>query len=236
MGVGEKFSGLGGSTGIRTIAPEHIKDINPEFYGLKEKNVNATQYAFCPAYRDYLKNLYVIRSPFDYDLHIRNERIETSFYKQKDFDDLIHIRSLPDRLISLSLNLYLFTMEDSLLLSQEGATLHSSNFVDNTIVVPGKFDLGKWPRPLELAFHMKSESFKINWEDPLYYMRFHTQENIQFKHFIVSKRYYDLSIALAKAKTYKSTFSKLDFFYKLTSKYHKIKDLMMREIEANLLE
>ena len=240
MSVGQPYkdaaSITASTTGIRAYGPEYIKDIEPNSYNRKEKNIELTQYNFCPAYRDHLKNLYVIRSPIDYNLKFRNDRMESDFYGQSEFDELIHIRSLPDKLISLAFNLSLFTMEESLEITQEGATLHSGNFIDNAIVIPGKFDLAKWPRPLELAFHMKTDSIEIAHNDPLYYLRFHTKENIQFKRFLMSRRYFQLTIELTNAKNYRKPFSKMDFFYKMTSKYHKIKTLMMREIEANLLE
>lgn len=232
-------SDISGIVGLRSFEPESVRKISSDSYGIKEVDLKELEYVFCPAHKDYFKNLYLIRSPIDYDINIDsvNNRMYSSVGTQEDFNSLINVRSVPAKLSSIMLRMDFFTEESSLQISQEPASFHTSNFINNTILIPGKFDVAKWPRFIEVAFHMKKDKVALNIQDPLYYVRFHTEEQIRFKRFLPTQKYNELAMSFLKTKNLKNRVaSKLEYYYNILAKYPKIKSMMLEEVKANLLE
>lgn len=226
-------------SGLRVYPPEPVRDILPSAYNVQgKKDVATCAYPLCPAFKDYNHNLFAIKSPIDYGINIgpRNETVTSTSYDQKMFDDLVTVRSLPEKLFSMSIGLDLFTESKSLLISQESATFHSNGFVDNTIIIPGKFDLGKWVRPLEIGFHVKGNNMQMKDLDVLYYLRLHTSEKITFKQFIPSPRYVELKGRILNTKNMKSKFSPLSYYYEIFAKQPNLKKMLFNEIKDNIVD
>ena len=51
---------------------------------------------------------------------------------------------------------FLFFCEESLQMQQNGAHFNQNGFIDKTLIIPGKYDIGKWFRPLETPFIFKN--------------------------------------------------------------------------------
>ena len=66
-----------------------------------------------------------------------------------------------------------FTEEPSLEMSVFPAYLEDNNVVNNTIMLPGKIDIGKYFRGLQFAFHMKQNCNEIifNRKEICYYIK-----------------------------------------------------------------
>lgn len=215
--------------GLRSRQPLPVRDI------LDKRN--KFEYKQCPAYQDHINNLYYIGASFDYDLFIREDGgISTHFYDQKTFDDYMFIRDLKEKIFSFN-DGYLFLADtDSLLLSQIHPYLHSNGFSDNTVLIPGTFDIAKWPRILEASFHMKNDKLSFKEHDPLYYIKFYTNEKIVFKHFFYTNKMKNYFNYATNTKNYKPKVNKLEFFYDLFAKKKRLKKMMLEEAKKNLLE
>jgi hypothetical protein len=223
--------------GFRSSGLHPVKNIMDNLNDIRKNDGNSNYYQ-CPAFTDHLHNLYCMPAPFDYDLFVKedNSDIRTNFYDQKFFDEHILLRSIDKKLISLNAPCFFFPETESLLVSQLPAYLDCNNFTKNTIVVPGTFDIAKWPRAIECAFHMTGNYVSFKENDPLYYIRFHTSEKIILKNFNLTSRINDLIHGMMHSKFNKNYSSKLQFYYDLLMKKKNVKQLMLEEIKKNLLD
>jgi hypothetical protein len=230
--AGDINKGLGLS--LRCFEPEPVKYTN---FLPNIKDLNIDRYDKCPAHTQFKKNLFSIKSPIDYELHFDDvqQRFYTNLYDQNFYDSIVFVRSIESRLISFNIAYHFFTEEKELYISQEQASFHTNKFIDNTILIPGKFDVAKFPRNLELAFHVKRK-IEVSIGDDLYYVRFHTNENLQFKKFFVSDKYLELCLNLMNLKNGKKSIKNLNYYYDLYTKHPKYKKLMLDEIKNNLMD
>jgi hypothetical protein len=216
--------------GMRNPPPMPVKNLLNDKFGVRG------QYNFCPAYRNHMSNLYSINSPFDYDLRIEGEGVKTSYYDQKFFDEYVFVRSLKERLITFN-NQYWFIPDcDSLEMTLTSPYLESNSFSDNIVAIPATFDIGKWPRFVECAFHMKSDSVAVKEGDPMLYIKFNTDEKIVFKNFIntpLMSRYMEY---MTSSREYKTLSSSMSFFYDLIGKKKRFKKNLIEEAKKTLID
>ena len=188
----------------------------------------------CPATKDYMQNIFSIKSLFSYDFTLGlNEEVNEVFtgqYDQKFFDNHVLVRSRKDRLFTFFQRFCFFTEEKSLLMSAGILPfLEDNNITKRCVVIPGTFDIGRWFRQIEFAFYLKKDydEFKIE-EDEIYqYIKFHTKEKIIFKQFRVNSKIQDLIYDIDYAKNYrKQKFRSLEEYYlMLKNKKHIIKEI-----------
>ena len=123
---------------------------------------SASDLAHCPAIIDELKNVYGIKSYYDYKLNIDSQNaISTEDYGQDFFNKHITVRS--ERLHSFKQGwLFFAPYEKNLLMSQQHPFLEDNDVANNTIIIPGQFDCARYFRDLEFAFIFKKKTFKEN--------------------------------------------------------------------------
>lgn len=211
------------------------ESIAKRFYALNKyqsKNPNA-QLNYCPAFNDALKNVYTMKSLFNYHFHVDNERVWTEDEDEKFFNEHVLIRAKDLSMYSF-INKYLFfTDSDSL----ETTFYQFPFFEDNNITkrctpIPGKFDIGKWYRNTEFAFYLNSNfnEFKIEKDEVYGYVQFHTKEKINF----IQYRMTDKLREYAKDGFYLNSrlgVGNMEKFYKT----FKLKKLILKEIKDNLV-
>jgi hypothetical protein len=229
-------------TGLRRLPPYPIKRILNNKYDVRESNTNHETYFRCPAHTDHLKNLFAVPAAFDCDLIIDKQpnqpefATSTFFKNNNDFDKAFLIRSIKNRLFSINLGSLFVTESDDILMSQMPAYLESNGFVDNTVIIPGTFNVGRWPRVLECAFHLKEDKMFVKEGDPLYYLKFYTDEKIVFKEFLYTQKMRDYVTHLLSSRNYKTKrVTKLDFFYNMIGRKQGFKQRMLEEAKANVI-
>jgi hypothetical protein len=114
----------------------------------------------------------------------------------------------------------------------ESPHLEDNNVSERCLVIPGQYDIGKWFRSTDMAFHLKKnyDQFKIEKDEVMFYVRFHTKEKINFKQFRFTETLSD----------YVKDGFKLNFFrsMKFLPAYYaafKNKKLILKEINENLI-
>jgi hypothetical protein len=184
-------------------------------------------FMYCPAFVAYFKNTYVIKSPIDiefvYDADTKFLRVSPQ--DQTFYDNNITFRGNTvgenDPFLMGFYIGYLFIATEECLLELTPASMHSSEFINKTRLIPAMFDIHKWYRPIELAFEFKnkSDTIKIKRGDPLAYVRFTPSKNekIALKHKDFPKETLDAVEACLIVK--RSTFNlPLKTLYKLTER------------------
>lgn len=189
----------------------------------------------CPAFNNYLNNLYELRSIYDYEFYIEDGAVKSNMYSEQFFDDHVVIRDIDQKWFSFSQQYIFFTEEPSLLMTTyEFPNFENNNITKNCHTIPGQFDIGKWFRNTEFPFFLKEESnkFKIEENEVYSYIRFHTDEPIEFIQFIATDK---INAFLNDARNLnmnqKRKVLSMDYMY---SKFNH-KDKILAEIKSNLI-
>jgi hypothetical protein len=220
---------------MRVKAPESVyKNF------VKDSKNQKNNIIFCPATKDYMKNIFSIKSLYDYNFIINPEEDDNAafsdLYNQKFFDDHVLVRSKKDKLFSFSQRISFFTEEKSLLMSAGiSPFLEDNNITKRCIVIPGTFDIGKWFRQIEFAFYLKEyfNEFKIEENEIFQYIKFNTEEKIIFKQFKVNSKLQDFFNDIDGArKSRKSNLRLLSEYYSMM----KNKKIIIKEIKNSLVD
>lgn len=202
---------------------------------LQTNNDQVIQMNRCPALIDELSNTYRVYSLYDYEFNIDAEtnKVYTNCYDQKFFDTYVYLRSVKDKLFSYKQGFIFFTDANKLDVSFcKHPFLEENDISKRCKIIPGKYDISKWFRPVEMAFFLKDEhnSFKVCKEDVLYYIQFHTKEKIKLKQFQYTDKLQEYGNMCGN--TSKFCLKSLENYYKM----FRFKKLILKEIKNNLLD
>jgi hypothetical protein len=110
-------------------------------FSVKDSNHQVSQ---CPAVKEYLKNVFIVKSTYQYDFNWTGSDIASTMYDQKFFNNYIIARNVNTGLLSYTGNTPMFISEsDDLNMSLENPYLHDNDISRNLFVIPGKFNIGK---------------------------------------------------------------------------------------------
>ena len=188
----------------------------------------------CPAIRDALSNIYAIKSIYDYEFSFSGGITVSNMYNQDFFDKHVITRNIEDRILSFSQEFIFFTDSPSLKVTGNLMPyMERNNITKNCMPIPGVYDIGKWFRPIEFAFHMPEDidTFKITQGEIYQYIQFHTDEKINLIQFRPSPNILNLLKEVAKSRNYKKVISHMDYFYKT----FKLKKQILNEIKENIV-
>ena len=220
--------------GIRADAP--ISILQKLFHERIPKNlVGEVDYNRCPALVDELINVYGVKSYYDYTLRFGKDGVSSPDYDQEFFYKHFKIKSFKGNLFEFHENLFFFTDEPSLEMSLLPPYLEDNNVVNNTIMVPGRIDIGKYFRGLTYAFHMKQNCNKVifNRNEITYYIKFHTKKKLQFKQFLWTPEINQMDFLMMAAKNGKLDLMNLDYYYNIFERFN-FKKKILKNIKENL--
>jgi hypothetical protein len=140
-----------------------------------------TDYLRCPGLTNYLKNTFIIRSPYDLTIIVDTEgNVTTDRFGQDFFNQNISVRLPPgpkDNLIIQSFPKYLFVSASK---KPVVVSVIPWMFKANPFgIVPGSFDITQWIRPVNLAMEVYQPGpivFKRG--EPLYAVRFEVDDTV----------------------------------------------------------
>lgn len=211
-------------------SPEPVSTL---FYNkqLYEKTNPDMQMVSCPAFRNHLQNVYTMRSLYDYEFHIKGSEVVSDYYNQNFFNKHVLVRSAEKKCFSFLQSYVFFTDAPSLEATVgEFPFMEDNNITQRCIPLTGRYDIGKWFRTTEFAFLLRKDydSFKIERDEIFSYIRFHTDEKINFIQFRWNETF----------EQYKNDCFFINFFkyMKTLENYYRNfrhKKLILREIEKN---
>lgn len=196
-----------------------------------KNNLNKTELQMCPAFGDYTKNVFSINSIYDYEIEINNGHAFSPNFDQYFFDSHVNTRYTDNKIIHFSQSYAFFTDKDSLEMSIEHPYLSNTFLSQNCTVIPGKFNIAKWYRPTDMAVILNNNKFVINVGDPLYYIRLHTDEKINFIQYYDSDLLQKFRKSALNSNRYSKRFKKLSNFY---SKFN-LRNNILNEIQSNII-
>lgn len=207
--------------------------VSKRFYSLKKYQSDSPLASLnhCPAFNDSLKNIYTMKSLYNYHFYVGPTEVTTDFGNQEFFDEHVLVRAPELRMFSF-LNKYIFfTDADSL----EATFYQYPFFEDNNITkrcvpIPGKFNIAKWYRNTEFAFYLKDgfNEFKIEQDEVYGYVQFHTKEKINFIQYRMTET---LTKYARDGFALNSRMGSMENYYK----NFKLKKFILKEIKDNIL-
>lgn len=208
----------------------------------KYKNIETSKisYFVCPAFQGLSKNTYFFKNSvntkykynFDTNLPII-EPITKNFINMDIIKDPA-ISSYP--LVAMSL-FYIFFSDEPLIANFSPPTFHKPEYTKYGTCIPGEFDIGQWFRPYAIEIQLWEKNGTIEFKDgePLFYVKFNTDKQINLKRFVFTEQ---LSKYSNHCTTYRNSFG---YYHKLSQLYlkfnqSKMKELILKEIKNNLVE
>jgi hypothetical protein len=202
---------------------------------LKKNEFKETNIVKCPSFTLDTKNLYGIKSLYTYNFILGENTVSSGLYDQPFFDRHVMIRSLQERVFSFLQYYTFFTDSDSLLMSANiQPYLETNNPInDRCMCFSGAFDIGKWYRNIEFSFHLKDQfnEFLINENEIYCYIKFHTNEKINFIQHRHSPALASHLSSVIAAKNYKLSTRNLFSYYKMFN----TKKMIIKEIKNNII-
>jgi hypothetical protein len=140
----------------------------------------------CPAVKGLIKNDFVIKSPFDLTLTFdqTTATVSTDNYGQEFFDAYVNNRSIPNGPIILTIPpRYVFFSKDDVEMMSMDLPMISSNSSKNIKMIPGKYNISKWCRPIDFTFTVVDPLLPVTLkvEEPLWAVRFYTPNDVPVK-------------------------------------------------------
>ena len=176
----------------------------------------------CPAFVKDFKNKFAIKSIFDYNIDNQMQdgvRVYGSnIGGEEEFKQTLLIRDANRGLLSLLLPHIWFIPDKPVMMSQSTATYSNSHFSHNTYLIEGSYDSYRHPRSTDISFFIKNfnEPIQIREGDTLYYLKFHTEEKINFIPFAMDDNLSMMNDHRMRAFKNRSVKNyALDFWYKL---------------------
>lgn len=167
-----------------------INSLSNLYKNVSNKTLTSNNFLKCASVVNYYKNVFCFSSPIDLTFEWTKKDFATFTYNQDFYDKFVHTRDLESGMISLECFRIILFAEQDLELELIPATLDNNDFVNNTILISGSFNIARWFRPIETAFFLKphclNKKIFIKEKDNLFYLKFKTDENIEFKKFFVT--------------------------------------------------
>jgi hypothetical protein len=227
--------------------PEPLRDlITPK---KNNKNIENNNMSSCPAIKDVLKNVYVIKSnltdahtlPIEYlnDVSYISPTISGEIIPT---DGIITLRrnrkSSVEGYSILSYNLsWTFFADKPVTAKFTAPYFPSASPALGSLLPPGRFDIGQWYRPynLEYLLPLNTKIFKVEENDPLFYIHLETDKKINFKRYVMTKKLTNLSKEFSFSPQIYGAFKSLSERYRI-AKQANIKEYILTEIKKNLIE
>ena len=204
---------------------------------LKNKRIQEVEYHACPAFRDYYHNVYGVSSLYTYSLELDGQQFKTDLYNQDFYDNNVMVRSVEHKLLSIKQRITFITDSPSLKMSQEHQSFEDNKFTESCYTISGIIDIGKYYRNLDFAFHLKDAHNKVEFSegDIIYYLRFHTDEKINFKQYFINDKLREYRDMIDDIRMFSPIHNRpLNFFYDIF-KRNNLKDKIIKEIKENLV-
>ncbi len=217
--------------------PEQLfKHFNKLRISNKKMNENSNMLG-CPAISNKFRQTYLFKNSANSHVSIDNNTkvsylLDTSIgakiQREPSFDNNIILRYF--------LGWLFFTEEDSLEINITAPYFHKPKYLNYGSIIPGSFDIGKWFRPYNAEFNLWDgiNEFKIDEDEPIFYIEFITDRPIILKRFINTDTINKLAWACADVSNTMGKFQPLKRRYEQFAASRN-KEIVLKEIKNNLL-
>jgi hypothetical protein len=205
----------------------------------RNKKANGDNWFQCYAFQASVKNSFILRSPFTASFGVDDElgiipinqdlnNLSNMKFIVKKQPSVINAHTIAIR------GLWMFWSEESLEITTSNPEYHRKPY--DGYYVGGSFDIGKWFRPIEGAIQLNNEvnAVSIKRNDPLAYVKFHTDEPVQLKRFYMTKELEELHWACINYKQYDPHRTLPYLYNKFTNRG--LHTIITKEIKRNVVD
>ena len=199
----------------------------------------------CPSSNNYIKNTFRVKSPIDYNITWSGNRFSSSSKDLEFFERFVLQRDTSAGFVTLSFANYIFfTEEPSLLMEVKNSIYANNSFNNNTTLVEGSMDIGKWYRNTDLTFFINNSNTTVDIKrgDPLFYVKFITDKKIKMQKFdfnpelrYIKDEIFHNRILISESYKDIKLLDKLEMYYN-TFRESQYKSRIIKLIKNNLLE
>jgi hypothetical protein len=207
--------------------PEKIKKDIRINHKNKEKNLFS-----CPSFNDQIRNLFVVKNPMLANLSIENNEV---FSKNNNYINAWANKESIENTKQLEYDYkIIFFSEDSIDLELTSPYFHSSRSIKKYSLIPGKFNISTWFRPVSFEFIIwENNDFFLEEDEPMGYIKFHSQNDIVLKRFFMDESLYKISQSCSTSSSWESKVPLLKRYKRFVdSKTNKI---VLSKIQKNLI-
>jgi len=204
-----------------------------------KKDISKNQinsYFRCPAMTSEIKNTFVIVNPIESHYKIENNQI-TPVSDSFMFARVEREPTLKNQMLfKIPLTLIFFSEEDSLPLKLTAPYFEHAPHLQYGAVVTGRFNIAKWFRNINIEFQTwkNAKEFKLGFEEPVAYLHFDTDKQIELKRFTFTDILHRLNQSFTSSSGWEPR-KPLSWRYMRFEK-SKIKQVILQEIKKNLVE
>jgi|688.fasta_scaffold401293_2 hypothetical protein len=219
-------------------------NLQESMYKMKNKNKNNDKRSMfeCPALSDKTKKTFFFTSPMSVEYEYNFTDPENSYIVPKNSlmpyleTKILRPPTMAKRPLFLLSLFYCFFSEESLTASFTPPFLHNSNFAKQGVPPTGSYDIGQWLRtyPLEIMLWNETGTFKLEKDEPLFYVEFLTDSPIKLQRVESTEKLSGYVSQCTSAPSMIETRVPLITRYE-TFKKTRMKDLIMKEIKENIL-
>ncbi len=187
----------------------------------------------CPAFLNESRNTFVVKNPVDFSFSYGDGSVNQT----AGIPNIIRVRKdSPEQSMTLAYDMkYIFFSEDDISITQMPAFMHKNTFNQLGALIPGSFNINKWFRPIDIAIQAWDEhgGATLNAGDPLYYIKFNTDEKISLKRFSMSDELNRLVHGIVQHKQFEPKLPLLDLYSRFIRSGMQSK--VLKEIKRNIV-
>jgi hypothetical protein len=165
------------------------------------KTAQGGNYQACSALHTLAKNTFVVVAPFDVTLYLdSNGVISEGTTHPYWFEERI---SSIENSFSVDFDMpFIFFSEKNVDVKITPAYMHNLSYANTGFVVPGQFDISNWFRPMPIIFQLWEGKKVLSFSkgEPLAYISFDTDKEINLKQFSLTNDIYNQAIACGEHK------------------------------------
>ena len=216
-----------------------LEELLPEFKKDRIKEMRQNNIAYCPAFNDNYKNTFIVRnvvdSRFTWNEQQSKWEIPTKYQIHPSLD--VRMPYMHNRMALIASMVWLFVCEEPLEMEIIPPYMHKTEASKYGVMVSGKFDIGSWYRPV-LAEYLLWEGvdrLHIAENEPLFYVRFHTDKKVVLKRFANNEEIYNHTVSNVQTKYIFGKLPALDKLYAYFAKTQ-TKDIMLKKIKDAVID
>ena len=199
---------------------------------------NPHDFFACPAFHRHALNTFVVRSAVGANVKISNEGFAPNDNQSELTAQLfsyLHPTRKGFRTILFDHRM-LFFAESPVTLATYPAFMHRTEVQTKLIYVPAAYDAAKWLRPIQGTYEVpeSEKTVKIREGDPLYYVKFETQEKVRLRRFQLTPEIQGVAHGCVHYKLFRPR-SSLERVYEAFGEA-KLENRVLKLIKENLLE
>jgi hypothetical protein len=216
----------------------HLQEIKDD------ETENIDSYLYCPAFKDAFRNTFQFsNSSIESTYAWNSEALDGAgafLPVSKSYVDLQMPRkpTVKDtRMVQVALA-WNFFCEEPLIMEVTPPFFSNSSHARAASIIPGRFDIGRWFRPVNADFQVWGEDtneFSIKKDEPMFYVRFATDRRVVLKRFEITPEIYKIGTSILRTRNLFGGFRALESRYSdfVKSRTHKI---VLKLIKESLLE